>query len=233
MSIASTTSRNDYTGNGSASALPYTFRIFSDTDLRVTVRDINAGVETTLIKGTDYTVDGVGNSGGGNVNLVNSGQAWLSAGKLATGYKATLRRVRPLTQTTDIRNQGDFFPEIHEDSFDHAVMIAQQHEDTIGRSIKLPETVPSTDFNPTLPATLGLFPGSSIIINATGNGFSLGATSVDIARIAGKDTYANFKAAAAAQPTLTRLGYATDLKQLVFYTSDVTVGDGGWIVLGG
>jgi hypothetical protein len=224
MTISSTTSRNDYTGSDAVLIYAYSFRIFSDTDLRVTVRKISTGVETTLTKTTDYTVSGVGSTSGGNATLVNAGQSWLNVdGTLSSAYKLTIRRVRPLTQQTDIRNQGTYFPEIQEDALDHGIMVAQQQQDGIDRSVKLPETLPASSFSAVLPATLPLYPGSAIIVNATGDGFSLGATAADIDRIAGKKTFAEFLASAAAQPTLTRLGYATDLKQVVFYNG----GEGG------
>ena len=173
--VSSTNSRMDYTGNGSVSTYSYTYRIFSNTDLLVTVRD-TSDVETTLTLTTDYTVTGVGSGSGGNVVLVNASQAWLTAGKLTTGYVLTIRRVRPLKQLTDIRNQGAFYPEIHEDAFDSLVMIAQQHQDEIDRSMKLPETIDPADFNTELPADLAANPSTSIIVNATGDGFAAGPT---------------------------------------------------------
>ena len=44
------------------------------------------------------------------------------------------------------------------------------------------------------------------------------------------DTYANLKANDSALPCL---GYATDLNQLFFNTTILTVGDQGWILIGG
>lgn len=150
MSISSTTSRNDYTGNSAAHVYAYTFRVIEDSDLLVTVAD-TTGVETELVLDTDYSVSGVGDSGGGNVTLINSSQSWLTSGELTTGYTISIRRVRPLTQETDIRNQGSFLPETHEDAFDHGVMIAQQHQDEIDRSLKLPETEAGSAAATTLP----------------------------------------------------------------------------------
>jgi len=140
MTITSTTSRNDYTGNGAVDTYAYGFKIFANTDLLVTVRNLS-DVETTLVLTTDYTVTGVGDNTGGNVVLVNSSQAWLDTdGDLLTNFSLTLRRVNPLKQETDIRNQGSFLPETHEDQMDREVMIAQQQQDEIDRSIKVSET---------------------------------------------------------------------------------------------
>ena len=140
MTIASTTNRNNYVGNGAVDTYAYSFRVLLQTDLVVTVVD-SLGVETTLVLATDYTVTGVGEASGGNIVLVDASQVWLDGdGDLLTGYSLTVRRVVELTQGTDIRNQGDFFPETHEDQFDRDVMIAQQQQDEIDRAVKLPVT---------------------------------------------------------------------------------------------
>lgn len=237
MSISTPASRNDYVGNSSTAVYAYGFYIFLASDLLVTVRKISDGTETTLAITTDYTVSGAGARTGGNVTLVNAAQAWLDgSGNLITGYDITIRRSRPLTQTTDLRNQGSYFPETVEDTFDACVMIDQQQQDQINRSVKLPETVAASGFDTGLPANIATSAGYAIVVNGTGNGFSLSPVGVDVtltARVFGKDTFANLKAAAAAAPTLQRRGWATDIRQLVEYVADVTVGDEGWIILGG
>jgi hypothetical protein len=173
MSLSTTTRRNDYTGNGSNSVYAYSFKIFSQSDLQVTVRSTD-DVETTLTLTTDYTVSSVGSTSGGNVTLVNASQAWLTAGKLTSGYILTIRRVVTLTQNTDIRNQGSFYPETHEEQFDYQTMIDQQQQDEINRSVKLAETVSSDDFDPTLPADIQDHAGEIIIVNADGDGLDVG-----------------------------------------------------------
>jgi hypothetical protein len=209
MSISSTTSRNDYVGNGSASTYPYSFRIIADTDLKVTVKNTaSPPVETVLTKGTDYTVTGVGTSGGGNVVLVNAAQAWLTGGNLTTGFTLTVRRVRPVTQTTDIRNQGDFFPEVHEDAFDHAIMVAQQLSEAVGRAMKNPETLPSSAFDPTLPTDINT-PDSALITNPTGTGFLRGPTANQIANAQSYATNALASETAAAASATAAAGSAT------------------------
>lgn len=181
MTISSTVNRNDYTGNGATSSYSYGFRIFLSSDLEVTVRN-TSGVETTLTETTDYTVSGTGDSGGGSIALVNASQAWLTGGNLTTDFELTIRRVVALTQLTDIRNQGDFYPEGHEDQFDKLVMADQQQQDLLDRSVKLPSTISSSDFDPTLPGTMTLAAsgGKVIIINEDEDGFELGPTATTI-----------------------------------------------------
>lgn len=197
MSLSSTTSRISYTGNGAVSTYSYTFKVFSQSDLLVTVRN-TSGVETTLTIATDYTVTGVGDTGGGTIVLVNASQAWLTAGKLTTGYVLTIRRVPSLVQTTDIRNQGDFYPESHEDTFDQLVMIDQKQQDEIDRSMKLPETVSSADFDPTLPSGIAGSADKVPVTNATGDGWAAASAWIDSADIS---TAAASAAAAAASET--------------------------------
>lgn len=189
MTISSTTNRNDYIGNGATSVYSYSFKIFSENDLLVTKRT-TADVESTLVLTTDYTVTGVGEPSGGTITLV--------AGNLTSGYALTIRRVRDLTQETDIRNQGDFYPEGHEDAFDHFIMIDQQQQDEIDRSAKFPETVDVTDFDPELPADLVGLDGYTIVTNSDGDGWEVGPSTGDISGAAAYAAAAAASAAAAA-----------------------------------
>lgn len=173
MSFDSLTNRVSYVGASNASVFPYTFLIQDQGDLRVLVTD---GVTLTLLTiTTDYTVSGVAEDAGGSVILVNASQAWLSAGNLKTGYTLVLRRAPPLTQETDIRNQGAFFPEEHEEEFDKGRMIDQAQEEELGRSLKLPENFTPSTFSPLLPVALPA--GSVIRVNSLGTGFTAEAVS--------------------------------------------------------
>ncbi len=132
MTIPSETARNDYTGNGAADTYSYGFKIFAQTDLVVTQRDTD-DVETTLTVDVDYTVTGVGNTAGGTIVL--------TGGNLPSSYLLTIRRDRPLTQETDVRNQGEYFPEAIEDSFDSIIMVVQTLQVLLDRAMILRETV--------------------------------------------------------------------------------------------
>lgn len=181
MSLSNANNRNDYVGNGSVDTYNYTFRIFDEDDIEVIVRD-TSDVETVLTKTTHYTVTGVGGVNGGTIPLVNGAFDWIDAeGDLKADYVLTIRRVIPLVQETDIRNQGAFYPEIHEDQFDKLVMIDQQQQDEIDRALKLPVTVNPSAFSGILPAGLVGNPGASIIVNSTGDGLDAGPTVVSVA----------------------------------------------------
>jgi microcystin-dependent protein len=182
MTISSTSNRNNYVGNDSTPTYTYGYRIFLNSDLQVIVTDTTLETDTTLVLTTDYTVSGVGDLSGGDITLTDVGQAWISAtSNLDTAFDLSIRRLVPLTQLTDIRNQGAFFPEIHEDTFDKSLMINQQQQDEIDRCIRLPDSQTASDLDPTLPVGLVGTPGVTIITNVTGDGFDVGPNATDIA----------------------------------------------------
>jgi len=202
MTVTSAISRADFVGNGAVSVFAYNFRIFVNTDLLVTIADL-ANVETTLVLATDYTVSGVGDVNGGNVTLVNGAQAHLDTdGDLLTGFAISIRRVRPVTQTTDIRNQGPYLPEVIEDSLDHGIMVSQQRQDEADRSLKLPETEPGTAANTTIPASADRL-SKVLAFDASGN--PIAQTNVPTSGVAATtyiETLLDDTTAAAARATL-------------------------------
>lgn len=176
MSFDSAISRNDYTGDGTTDTYDYCFYIFEDADLLVTVRDTN-GVEYPLTLDTDYLVSGEGEETGGAVELVHSGQTWLDSNNcFRAGWHFTVRRVLSEVQTTDLRNQGNYFPNVIEDQLDRCVMIDQQQQDQLDRAVTLPETVPQSGFDPRLPANIVGAARQALIVNDAGNGIGLGST---------------------------------------------------------
>src|SRR2546427_622608 len=123
--------RNDYIGNGTTVTYSFGFRIFAATDLKVTVTDLN-GVSTLLAYPTDFTVPNasVNNQNGGTLTLINTG-VLDGSGFFKTGWALTIRFSEVTNQPTDLRNQGGFFLEVHEDLFDRVVRFVQQVEDVV------------------------------------------------------------------------------------------------------
>ena len=122
MTVTTTTNRNEYSGNGTQTTFPYTYKIFKDTDLQVYVN----GVLQTLT--THYTVSGVGNATGGDVVFVTAP---------ANGAKVLLLRVLPATQETSYPSNDKFPAKVHEDLADRAIMLIQQLQETDKRALKL------------------------------------------------------------------------------------------------
>ncbi|MGJ7337299.1 hypothetical protein [Morganella morganii] len=116
MTVSTELSHEEYTGNGVTTDFDFRFRIFEAKHLVVSVADQD-GTEHILTNGTDYTLRGVGSYRGGKVILKMP---------LATGWKIGIARDLPAVQETDLRNQGKFFAEVHEDAFDYLTMLIQK-----------------------------------------------------------------------------------------------------------
>lgn len=128
MTVSTEVDHNDYTGNGVTTSFPYTFRIFTKTDLMVQVVDLNENI-TVLALDTDYSVTGAGAYSGGSVVL---------SSPLANGWQISISRELPATQETDLRNQGKFYAEVHEDAFDKLTMMIQQVRTWFNLSLRKP-----------------------------------------------------------------------------------------------
>lgn len=189
MSLLQAHSRNDYLGNNSTATYAFTFRVQSASQLKVIKLDTLAN-ETVLSLNTDFTVSGVGAASGGTITL--------TAGNLPLNYRLAILRLVPLTQETDIRNQGAFYPEIHEDVFDRLTAIDQQQQDAIDRSLRLSEAINPGSFEMELPASVVANPNATIVVNATGNGLGVGPTTTAIINSEANANAASASASAAA-----------------------------------
>ncbi|HGV1157362.1 hypothetical protein [Escherichia coli] len=131
MTVSTEVDHNEYTGNGVTTTFPYKFRIFKKSDLVVQVVDINENINV-LVLDTDYIVTGAGGYSGGNVILSKA---------LANGHQISISRELPATQETDLRNQGKFFAEVHEDAFDKLTMLIQQCFSFLRLSLRKPSFI--------------------------------------------------------------------------------------------
>ena len=102
---------NRTTANGATTVFPYTFEISSNTDIEVLVDN------STKAVGTDYTVDGIGNSGGGNVTFLSAP---------ANGTIVTRIRKQPASQLSDYAPNEPVPAERIEADLDKLVMQIQQ-----------------------------------------------------------------------------------------------------------
>lgn len=130
MTVANSTSRSGpYAGASQTGPFPVTFRFLENAHLQV-VQANASDVETTLVLDTNYTVTGAGSESGGTLTLLVA---------LPVGQTLTIIRDVPITQLTDYTQSDSFPAESHEDALDKLTMIAQQQQDDINRSIRVPE----------------------------------------------------------------------------------------------
>src|SRR5213595_2667681 len=145
MTVTTTLDRQEFPGDGSNKIFPFNFRFLSNSDIYVSLIDSSGNV-TPQTLGVNYSITGVGLPGGGVVTMI-----------VAPGSTSFLfiQRVMAATQETSIRNQGRFFPEVHENVFDRLVMLIQQAISTsldgLRRAVRAPAGESLTD----LPSASG------------------------------------------------------------------------------
>lgn len=150
MTISSTTSRWEYTGDGSNTDFAVNNKFFADSDLEV----YEGGVLQTLT--THYTVTGAGNDAGGTVTFVSAP---------ANNAEVTIIRNVPDTQTTDLPAAGAFPSTSVEDALDRRTVVSQQGDEALSRSLKFLSTdqnLPSAE----LPALASL-KGKALTFNSS------------------------------------------------------------------
>lgn len=128
MTISSTSRKaGPYAGNGVTVSFPFSFKVFSTSDLLVTEIDSDANEETLALT-TNYTV-----ALNADQNATPGGTITL-ASALASGSSLTIRTNIPNTQTMDLTNQGGFYPTVINNAMDRATIQIQQLAEIVGRS---------------------------------------------------------------------------------------------------
>ena len=138
MTINSVTRKtNPLVGNGNTHTYPFAFKVFTTADIVVKKLEDSTSIETTLsltTNGTGYTVslnsDQNGNPGG-SITLVTSG----TPTNLASGFRIVITSALEPLQGTDLTNQGGFYPEVINDALDKAIILHQQQQEKLDRSI--------------------------------------------------------------------------------------------------
>lgn len=134
MTVSSTVRiAGPFIGNGSTDTFPFTFKVFSESDI-VAISADAAGLETPLTLNTDFTVSlnvDQDNNPGGDVVL---------AAPLADGYSLAITSDVGQTQNTDIANGGAFFPGVINKALDKLTICVQEAQEKIDRSVKMPIT---------------------------------------------------------------------------------------------
>lgn len=151
--------------------------IYENTDIEVFHIVTATGVETQVTEGTgatNYVFNGPTTfPGTGTITYPgDSGTAIPSTEAMV------IKKVLPLTQDTDLQNQGGYFPEVLERRLDKIVGMIIQHQETLDRCLKIPITdalITDTEINPGNTRDASEF----VRVNSAATGFitSVGAAS--------------------------------------------------------
>lgn len=136
MTVTTTLDRQYFPGDGSNKNFPFNFKFFDNSQIYVYLIDAT-GDAVGKILNIDYTLSGALSPSGGMV---------VMSVAPPTGYRLLVRRILSQTQPTSIRNQGAFFPAIHEDVFDRLTMLIQQAISGLNGALQLDLAGESWDF---------------------------------------------------------------------------------------
>lgn len=186
MTISTTTNRISYSGNGSTTSFATGFKFFASSDLTVILVTDSTGAEATQTITTNYTVSGAGNDSGGTVTMVTAP---------AIGETLVIVREQPYTQGLDLVENDPFPSDSVEETLDKTVIMAQQNNDAIIRSLRLSDGF-TASFDITLPTNLSTA-NATLIVNSAGDGFDMGPTTTEIANAESNATAASASASAA------------------------------------
>lgn len=148
-----------YAGNGVTLGFPVPFRFLSNGQLQVTLFAPD-GTSVLQVSPTDYSATGARDPSGGTVTMVAAPPV---------GYTLVIQRNMPFTQLVDYRANDPFPEESAEDIADERTMEAQQINEVLGRSLKLPASL--AGYSGDLPGPSPLKP---LVWNAAGTGVENG-----------------------------------------------------------
>lgn len=150
MTIASGTTSQQLACNGTATQFSFGNKIFAATDLVLTLIDTqgNQWLFTNFANATlglSYTVQNVD---------VDTGCFVVFNSPPANGWTLDIRTAIPQLQSTSVKNQGPFLPELHEEAFDRLTRVVQ---DLMRRAYLYGIHGPDTESTqwPQLPGPLG------------------------------------------------------------------------------
>lgn len=135
MTIASDTTKQTFLGNGAQSVFSYTFLLPTASQYQLYYVDADGVAE--LVSQVNYSVSGVGNPAGGNLTYLRGGNP------IDDGTSLTLTRAIPYTQTTELNNQGAYYPSVIEAALDRLDMQIQQLHSTLELTVRAPVTDPN------------------------------------------------------------------------------------------
>ena len=154
MTVQNTIVKDIYVGNGATTKFPITFQM---TDHPEYIKVYITGDDSVAVETENFSVD----LGAKTVTYPANGYP------LPDGHKITIYRELPLYQLMNLVNQGPFFAENIELSFDDLTFICQQLNEKLDRTLSAGIDV--SNFNNTFPVKAGM----SFRINDAGDGLVL------------------------------------------------------------
>jgi len=146
--------------------------IYDNTDIEVFHVVTSTGVETQVTEGTavtNYAINVTSYPGTGTITYPAT-----SASPIPSTETITIKKVLPLTQDTDLQNQGGYLPEVLERRFDKLVGMVISLSETVDRCLKIPVTeraITNTEINPGDTRDASEF----VRVNSAATGFSTSA----------------------------------------------------------
>lgn len=158
MTVQNQNVKNVYRGNGSTTEFPFTFAINADHPEYIHVYITNDGEQAA--ETTDFACDM-------NARTVTYPKPGSSAPELSATQRLTIYRKLPYTQELNLVNQGPFFSEDVEQTFDDQEMQIQQLNEEKERSLRV--GLETTNFDTVIP----LAAGKTFRVKDDGTGFEV------------------------------------------------------------
>jgi hypothetical protein len=136
MTVSSIVPVNNYTGNGSSTTFDFDFLIENESELVVTHKNINAGNETVLTLGIDYSINETGNRNGSYITFPLQTSSYNI---LSTEEMITLSLSLPIKQESEFENSANLNLSVLEWTFDYIVRILQILTRKVERAVKVQE----------------------------------------------------------------------------------------------
>ena len=134
MTLESSLSKAVFNGNGTATEFAFTFKVWDDDQIAVTVSDPDGYAEDVT---ADATIVLDADSGGTVTYL-------LDGDPLPSGYKLAITRNMPFLQRVDLVSATRFDPQVMEDALDTATAERQELKEQLARAVILPPTSDTT-----------------------------------------------------------------------------------------